>query len=175
MSRYTEEHIFNYLDQAMSPEAAAAFEQEMSKDPELKAAVDNLRNAHDYLQANQLEPAPAQLPDRVMAEVRKVSSEPYYRPSGLFSNTSFLLVSGILTALVAFLSIMQSGDLSLQTVAPNLNEISYFQNISFDGIISKKAITNSFMVICGVLGLALLDRFLLNPYFRKKPRQLGLN
>jgi hypothetical protein len=136
-----------------------------------------LRTSHAYFLENQVEVGPEQLADHVMAEVSELSRKEYYRPSGLFNNTSFLLICGVLTALVAFLSLTNAGYFDLQSLAPNLNETSIFKEWNFfDGIvISKRILTNSMLVIYGVLALALVDRLILNPMFRRRAKQLGFN
>lgn len=176
MSRFTEEHIFNYLDQVLTAQEIAEFEQEMQNDPELKTTVEQLRTSHVYFLENQVEAGPEQLADHVMAEVTELSRKEYYRPSGLFNNTSFLLICGVLTAIVAFLSLTNAGYFDLQSLVPNLNETSIFKERNFfDGMISKRILTNSMLVIYGVLALALVDRLILNPMFRRRAKQLGFN
>ena len=176
MSRFTEEHIFNYLDQVLTAQEIAEFEQEMQNDPELKTTVEQLRTSHVYFLENQVEAGPEQLADHVMAEVTELSRKEYYRPSGLFNNTSFLLICGVLTAMVAFLSLTNAGYFDLQSLIPNLNETSIFKERNFfDGMISKRILTNSMLVIYGVLALALVDRLILNPMFRRRAKQLGFN
>ncbi len=174
MSRFTEEYIFNYLDQALTPEENAELELEMQNDPELKITVEQFRTAHIYFLENQIEATPEKLSDQIMAEVSTLSSQ-YYRPSGLFNNTNFLLIAGILTAVIAFLSMVNAGYFDLQTLAPSLTETDMITKWTFlDGMISKRIITNSMLVIYGVLALGLLDRFILNPLFRRKVK-LGFN
>jgi len=176
MSRFTEEHIFNYLDQVLTAQEIAEFEQEMQNDPELKTTVEQLRTSHVYFLENQVEAGPEQLADHVMAEVTELSRKEYYRPSGLFNNTSFLLICGVLTAIVAFLSLTNTGYLDLQSLVPNLNETSILKEWNFfDGMISKRILTNSMLVIYGVLALALVDRLILNPIFRRRAKPLGFS
>ena len=175
MSRFTEEDIFKYLDRTLSKEDAALFETQLENNPELKLAVEEFRRVHNYISTNALESAPEDLTDKVMMEVTKTSKKTYYSPSGLFSNTSFLLVSGILTAMIALTSILQTGAFDMQSMLPDVSEISYLKDWSLEGLVTKRALTNSFMVICGVLALALLDRFVLNPLFRKESKKLEFN
>jgi hypothetical protein len=175
MSRFTEEDIFKYLDRTLSQEEEAHFETQLENDPDLKLKVEEFRRAHDYISTNALESAPDGLTDKVMIEVAKKSNKNYYRPSGLFSNTSFLLVSGVLTAMIALTSILQTGSYDMQGMLPDVSEISYLKDWSLEGLVTKRALTNSFMVICGVLALALLDRFVLNPFFRKESKNLEFN
>ena len=176
MSRFTEEHIFNYLDQVLTAQEIAELEQEMQNDPELKTTVEQLRTSHVYFLENQVEAGPEQLADHVMAEVTELSRKEYYRPSGLFNNTSFLLIIGVLTAIVSFLSLVSTGHFDLSSLVSRLNEMGIFSEGTFmDGMISNRAITNSMLVIYGVLALVLLDRLLLNPLFRRRARQLGFN
>ena len=67
MSHYTEEFIFSYIDQVLTPEQVVEFEQELSRNPELKSRVDQLKRAHQYFMGNQLETAPESLPDQVLS------------------------------------------------------------------------------------------------------------
>ena len=175
MSQYTEEHIFKYLDQSLSTQEMTDFEQELKRNPELLARVDQFRVAHEYLSNHTLESAPPQFSNQVMKEIRKTSKDPYFRPTGLFSNSGFLLVSGILTALIAMVSIIQGGYLDMSTFVPADAELTFIEQWSLDGLITKRTLTNTMMVIYGVLALVLLDRFVLNPIFKKKPKQLGFN
>lgn len=176
MNRYSDEHIFKYLDQSLTPEQVKEFEQELKNNPELNSAVAQTQKAHSLLVDNSLEKAPAQLSEQVIARVTKISKTKYYRPSGLFSNTSFLLISGVLTALVSFLSLSNAGYIDWQGIFPGLFEGDILSAYNFtDRIISKKMITNATLVIYGVLGLVLLDRFVFNPMFRRKAKRLGFN
>lgn len=176
MSRFTEEHIFNYLDQKLTPQEIAELEQEMQNDPEFKTRVEQLRTSHLYFLESQIEAGPEKLSDQIMAEVATLSKNKYYRPSGLFNSTSFLLISGVLTAIVAFLSLVNAGYVDFLSFTFGLNEIGIFRELNFsDGIISKRVINNSMLVIYGVLAMALLDRLILNPMFRRKAKQLGFN
>ncbi len=176
MTQFTEEHILNYLDQALTAQEIAELEQEMQNDPELKTTVEQLRTSHVYFLENQVEAGSEQLADHVMAEVTELSRKEYYRPTGLFNNTSFLLTAGILTAVVAFLSVINAGYFDLQILVPNLTETSILKEWTFlKAMISKRILTNSMLVIYGVLALALVDRLILNPMFRKRARNLGFN
>lgn len=176
MSRFTEEHIFNYLDQLLTSQEIAELEQEMQNDPVFKTTVEQLRASHLCFLENQIEAGPANLSDQIMAEVTTLSKNQYYRPLGLFNNTSFLLISGVITALVAFLSMINAGYFDLQSLAPSLSEVDIYKEWTFlNSMISKQLITNSMLVIYGVLALALLDRLILNPLFRRRARQLRFN
>ena len=174
MSSFNQEDIFSYLDQSMTPEKLQQFKKQLNSDPELKAAVDEARTAHEYFKNNALEKAPAPLADQVMTRISETAKTKYYRPSGLFSSTGFLLVSGIITALVAFLSLISSGYLDLSSVMPGLFENSTaLSNLSENFFITKRTITNSLVVIYGVLALVVLDKFVFNPFFKKRVKRLG--
>ncbi len=176
MSRFTEEHIFNYLDQVLMPGEVAAFEQELQSDPELKSRVEKLQVSHRYFLENRVEAGPEQISDQVMVAVTELSQKKYYRPSGLFNSTSFLLTAGILTAVVAFLSVANAGYFDLQNLAPGLTETSIFKEWTFlKAMVNKRVLTNAMVVIYCVLALALVDRLILNPIFRKRVKNLGFN
>ena len=176
MKRYTEEHIYKYLDQELSAKHKAEFEQALKNNPELKELVAEAKKAHQVFSVNHLEKAPEKLSSKVMHRIKTSSKANYYRPSGLFSSTSFLLISGILTALIALLSMINAGYIDPQSVAPTLVEGEVLTNNKFwQTVISKKIVTNSMLVIYGVLALVLLDRFILHPFFRGKAKQLGFH
>jgi|GEM_PF-3311604 len=174
MNRFTEEDIFNYLDRSMTPEQSKQFEKRLNSDPELKSAVSEARIAHQYFKNNSLEKAPVHLANQVMTSISKATKTKYYRPSGLFSSTGFLLVSGVFTALVAFMSLINAGYVDLQRMAPGLVENQTLLDSFFDDFfISESIITNSLVVIYGVLALVVLDKLLFNPFFKKRAKRLG--
>ena len=176
MKRFKEEDIYNYLDQTMTPELRKQFEQELNNNPELESAVEEAREAHGYFHKNSLEKAPEGLSDQVMVEVNKIAHTKYYRPSGLFSSTGFLLVCGVLTALVAFLSLLNTGYVDWQSMAPGMIESGSSAHGFLDGFsVNKKIITNSLVVIYGVLALVVLDKVVLNPLFKRRVKQLDYN
>jgi len=176
MSSFTEEHIFNYLDQVLIPSEVAAFEQELQNDPELKSRVEKLQISHRYFLENRVEAAPEQLSDQVMVAVTELSKKEYYRPSGLFNNTSFLLIAGILTAIVAFFSLINAGYIDLKILVPSLAETNIINEWTFlKGMISNRILINAMVVISSVLALALVDRLILNPMFRKRVKDFGFN
>jgi len=176
MSQFTEEHIFNYLDDLLTSEQNAALERAMQTDFDLKETVDRLRTAHLCFQDNKLESGPDHLTNQIMEEVTAISKKEYYSPSGLFSSTSFLLISGILTAVVAFLSLLSAGYFNFQDVIPGITELSFIKDWDLlNGGVSKRLITNTGLVIFGILALALVDRLILNPIFRRRYKSIGLN
>ncbi len=174
MSNYGEQEIFHYLDQEMTPEQTKAFELALKNDPELKSALEAAQKSHQYFNQNNLEKAPEVLTDQVIQKITASSNKKYYRHYGLFSSTTFLLISGVLTALVAFLSLISSDYIDWSAVSPGIPEgsMSYTDNL-FRGFVSRKVINSSMLVIYGILALVLLDRFVLNPLFRGKMKQLG--
>lgn len=176
MKRYTEDYIYKYLDQELSAEQQTEFEQVLKNDQELQELVAEARSAHELLSQNALEKAPEELSNQVMARIKTSTGSSYYRPSGMFSNTGFLLTSGILTALVAVLSMINTGYLDLQRITPWLVEGNVFtDSVLWQSLFSKKIITNAMLVIYGLLALILLDRFVFHPFFHSKVKQLGLH
>jgi len=176
MSQFTEEHIFNYLDDLLTSEQNTELELAMQTDTDLKETVDRLRTAHLCFQDNKLESGPDHLANQIMEEVTSISKKEYYNPSGLFSSTTFLLVSGVLTAMVAFLSLVSAGYFNFQEIVPGLTELSFIKDWDlFKAGVSKRLITNTALVIFGILALALVDRLVLNPIFRRRYKSIGLN
>ncbi|GJM28458.1 MAG: hypothetical protein DHS20C17_10930 [Cyclobacteriaceae bacterium] len=177
MSHFTEEHIFKYLDQELSAEQVKAFEEQLKTDPQLKATVEQLKYANQTFHSNRLEKAPDHLSDKILMEISDSSRKGYYRPNGLSSSSGFLLITGCLTALVTLLSVVNGGYIDLQSFMPTaVFETSLTNSNQFlSNLISDKALINSMMVIYGGLALVLLDRFVLNPLFRKRAKHLGYN
>ena len=176
MKRYTEEYIYKYLDQELSTQQISEFEMALKNNPELKEAVDEAQKAHQYFSLNALEKAPEKISSKVMHRIKTSSKASYYRPSGLFSSTGFLLLSGILTAIIALLSMMNAGYIDPQSVAPSLvQEDVLTNNKLWQTLVSEKIITNSMLVIYGILAVVLLDRFVFHPFFRGKVKQLGFH
>lgn len=176
MSLYNEEQILKYLDRELTPEQVKAFEQELKKDPELKATVEQLISTNEIFNANRLEKAPDQLSADVMAEISGFSKKNYYRPNGLSSSSGFLMASGIVTALVAFLSLINGGYIDMQELIPATFANDLFSTSSFfSKLLNARTITNAMLVIYGGFALVILDRLVLNPFFRKRTRQLGYN
>ena len=176
MSQFTEEHIFNYLDDLLTSKQNTELELAMQADTDLKETVDRLRTAHLCLQDNNLESGPDHLSNQIMSEVIAISKKEYYSPSGLFSSTNFVLISGVLTAVEAFLSLVSAGYFNFQDIVPGLTELSFIKDWDLlNGGVSKKLITNTALVIFGILALALVDRLVLNPIFRRRYKSIGLN
>jgi anti-sigma-K factor RskA len=173
MKRYTEEDIYRYLDEELSTQQRAEFEQALAKTSELRQMLAQARNAHQAFSQNSLEKAPPALSTQVMNRIKASSKGSYYRPAGLFSNTGFLLISGVLTALVAVLSIINGGYLELQSLAPSMVQVDALTDSRLWQILSsKKIVTNAMLVLYGILGLILLDRFVFHPYFHSRIKQL---
>jgi hypothetical protein len=111
-----------------------------------------------------------------MAEISDFSKKNYYRPNGLSSSSGFLMVSGIVTALVAFLSLINGGYIDIQDLIPAMfeNDLST-TNSFFRKLFNVRTITNAMLVIYGGLALVILDRLVLNPFFRKRTKHLEYN
>jgi len=177
MNGFTEEHIFNYIDQLLSPEETAEFELELKNNEDLKKTVDQLRTAHLCFLENKIESGSEELSNLIMAKVTASSNKTYYRPSGLFHHTGFLLVAGILTALVAFLSLLNAGYFDIQSLGygTGIGETDFLKNMDLlKGVDAKRLISNSMLVIYGLLALGLVDRLILNPIFRRRYKHIGL-
>jgi len=175
MTQFSQEHIQKYLDQELSADQRKAFEKALQNDTSLKSDYEQLQIAHKALERNKLEKAPDQFSARVLAAISG-SSRKYYYSHGLGGNTGFLLISGIITALIALLSVINSGYLDLQGLTQFLPNVdASIENNFLRGLVKQQTLTKAMMVILGILAITILDRFILNPMFRKRVRQLDLN
>ena len=168
MTQYSHEHILKYLDQEMNSEQQDNFKKELQNDPELRSDFEQLKLAHETLQQDRIDKAPIEFSAKVMASVSG-SGRKYYYTNGLGSNSGFLFVSGILTALIALLSVFNSGYIDVQGLARSLSSTDVsIENDFLQGLVSQQTLTRAMMVIFGILAITILDRFVLNPMFRKR-------
>ncbi len=172
MSKFQEKDIFSYLDGTMDAVRKIEFEEALTRDDSLKFRLEQLSMVHESLLTFPKEPAPSTLVDGVMKTVETLPGGAY-SGSSIFSGTNFLVISGILTAIVAAISLFSSGYLSYEQIETTAQgyEVADELNLVKD-LFSPKVMRNAMLVIYGVLSLALLDRAILNPLFRKRQRQL---
>ncbi len=175
MKRYNEEFVYKYLDQSLSTKELKEFKEALENSPELREMVTDARNAHQAFSENSMEQAPEKFSDQVMNRVKTSSSMNYYRPSGLFSNSGFLLVSGVLTALVALLSVINGGYIDVQSISTSAIEMEMVtDNALWHTLTRENVIANAMLVLYGILGLVVLDRFVFHPFFLGRVKQVGL-
>lgn len=175
MSRFKEEIIFEYLDDTCSSAVKQQIEEELATNDMFRARFEQLQSAHQGMLSLSLERPPAQLTDKVMQKLQALPQPGYSGYSGIFSGTGFLLVTGILTALVAFISMFNSGLFSVQSLDSAAQGYKLMEEWSYlKGILSERTLTNLMLVIYGALSIALLDGIVLNAIFRKKNKQLTL-
>ena len=174
MSKFQEKDIFKYLDGELDAAAHAEFERALQSDEQLKIRFDQLAMVHESLLNFHKESAPAPLVDQVMEQVDALPQSSY-SGSSIFSGTNFLIISGVLTAVVAAISLFSSGYLSFEQIETTAQgyEVADDLNLIKD-LLSPKVMRNAMLVIYGVLSLALLDRAILNPLFRKRQRHLSV-
>ena len=172
MSKFQEKDIFRYLDGELDVAAQAEFEKALQSDEQLKLRFDQLAMVHESLVTFHQEPAPTSLVDQVMEQVDALPQSSY-SGSSIFSGTNFLIISGVLTAIVAAISLFSSGYLSFEEIETTAQgyEVADDLNLIKD-LFSPKVMRNAMLVIYGVLSLALLDRAILNPLFRKRQKHL---
>ena len=168
MTQFSHEHILQYLDQEMSSEQQKKFKKELQDDPEFRSDFEQLKLAHDALQQDRIDKAPIEFSSKVMASISG-SGRKYYYTNGLSSNSGFLFFSGILTALIALLSVINSGYLDVQGLVRSLSSTEVSIETDFlQGLVSQQTLTRAMMVIFGILAITILDRLVLNPMFRKR-------
>lgn len=169
MSQFSEEEIFNYLDGSSSEEQKRAFQQALSDDAAFKAYFEQFKAIEESLISMPLEKTPDGMSDRVMEQVKSLPQTAYYHNTSIFSGTRFLIISGVLTALVAIISLFNSGYLSVESLETTAQGYQLLEEWTVvKGFFSQKMLTNAMLVIFGVLSLGILDRVILHPLFKKK-------
>ena len=175
MSSFTDQDIFNYLDGTCTKTESLGFEAELEQNNALQQRYQELKALNRSLSELAVEPSPEPMVDKVMEEVRALPKKDYAGSSTLFSGTHFFIISGILTAIVALISIFNAGYLEVETLETTAENYRFLEEWTFlKGLLTKKMLTNAVLLIYGVLGLALLDRAILNPLFRRKVKRLSL-
>ncbi len=174
MSRFQEKDIFNYLDGSLSATRKAEFEEALKQDDQLQARFDQLAMVHESMENFSHDLAPNTLVEGVMEQVEALP-QGAYTGSSIFSGTNFLIISGVLTAIVAAISLFSSGYLSFEQIETTAQGYQVADDLTaVKHLFSPKVMRNAMLVIYGVLSLALLDRAILNPLFRKRQRHLSL-
>ncbi len=169
MSRFNEEMIFKYLDDACSASEKQRIQKALSEDKVFRLRFQQLEAIHESLSAMPLERSPESLTNEVMDKVEALPHSRYYQSASVFSGSRFLIISGILTALVAVISLFNSGYLSLESLETAAEGYQLVEEWSLvKGYFNQRMLTNIMLVIFGVLSLVLLDRVVLNPFFKKK-------
>lgn len=168
MTPYSHERILQYLDQEMSSEQQVIFRKELQGDPELRSDFEQLKLAHDILQEDRIDKVPMEFSTKVMKSI-STSGRKYYYTNGLGSSSGFLFISGILTAIIALLSVINSGYLDLQGLARSVSSADLsIENNFLQELVNQQTLNRAMMVIFGILAITILDRFVLNPMFRKR-------
>ncbi|MDH3708667.1 MAG: hypothetical protein OER04_02200 [Cyclobacteriaceae bacterium] len=175
MSRFTDQDLFDYLDGSCSKSQKRQIEQELREDKALRKRYDEFLALDQSMAQLSLERSPEDLSDKIMDQIRTLPQLDYMGSSSIFSGTKFFIVSGIVTAMVALISLFSSGYLSLEPLETTMGKYQLMEEWNFlKGVLTKRMLTNAMLLIYGVLGLALLDRAVLNPLFRKKAKRLSV-
>ncbi len=175
MSLQNEKEIFDYLDGNCSPETRREIKEKLASNPEFNAQFLALESVHKSMSELPLDKSPPDLPAKVMTSIKTLPSPSYHFGDDLFTGKGFFLVTGILTAMIALLSLLSSGYVSLEQLETTAESYKIIGDLTFlKTFFSKKMLTTSMLAVYGILSLALLDRMVLKPLFRKKIKQVSL-
>lgn len=163
-----EEMLFDYLDGTLSAADKQRLETELSRNPELKARLDELQNVELWLSKIPLEEMPSRnFTQQVMGKLDQYPA----RSSSLTSRNGIFLLVGILVAVGLATILVSSGVFDGVQTTINLNQElpqKYIQKSLPPIALSGKLIVN--IVILLNLGLAwlVLDRAILKPLFQRR-------
>ncbi len=171
--KITEETIFNYLDHQLSAEEVELFEKEIHDDQFLSNKFKQLKLAHESLSVQKISSAPAGFAERVMNSITEIEAS-----SGKFFNKNrifvLILIGLVVLSTLYYLSIqfypgignMVTNQVTLQKITVDLNPT---RKILDSGMLFKFV-----FYVNGVIGLLLLERALLKPYFERRKQRYSM-
>jgi len=167
----TDEQLQEFIDGGVSEEQSALIRNALSTDIDLKNRFDRLRLVDQILHQQPLKSPSANFDQRVMANLSKkfaTSSNKFWRLS-LFVSIGVVLI-GFIAAIIllgnyslteVFSTEVTQITFKNETINLTPNSIGY-QDIFFKGLI----------YLNGILGLFLLERAVIRPFFRIRRQQL---
>jgi len=162
-----EEKLLDYLDGVLPAADRQSFEAELEHNPELKARLEELKNAGLLLRQMSLDVPSRNFTQQVMAKLDEYPS----RSSSLISRNGIFLLIGILVAVGIASFLVSSGVFDSVQTTININQElpqKYIQKSLPPIALSGKLLVN--IIILLNLGLAwlVLDRAVLKPLFQRR-------
>jgi len=176
MKTFSEEDIFKYLDEELPQEYRREIEAQLKVSNEFRKQFEEAAAIHNSLTRFNIEEASPNFSNRVMQKVSGQSPSGSYFFRGL-SGLNFVLVSGVLTGLVAFASLFISGYVDYQSIQESLQQNEWSKGIDLGfiaGLLNKKALTTMIVVVYAILSFVLLDRAVITPWLLRKSKKVTL-
>ena len=171
--KLNEEIILNYLDGHLNSEEEKALLAKMETDTELRKLFEHHREIHESLKLEQLKSPSAGFADRVMTAVYELHTTrtKFFNRSRLFVIS---LIGVILITTIYYLSIQfyptlgnsVANDITMRELTVDLNPAKTFLN--------SELLFKIVFYVNGVIGLFLLDRAVLKPYFARRRERYSM-
>lgn len=171
--KFTEDTILNYLDGNLSSEESRAFEEVVQRDEKLAGLLKYHKRLHTSLQRQKMTSPSDGFVERVMDSVNEINRNP-----SRFFNRGRMMVIGLVAIIVL----------------SSLYYLSIHFNVGFGGIITDQVTLQKFtfdlnpaqqvlnsdllfklvFYVNAVIGLLLLDRAVLRPYFARRRERYSM-
>jgi len=171
--KFTEETILKYLDGLLSREEEASLLEAIQLDPQLNELLSRHAQMHDDLQKQSLEVPPENFAKRVMGSIEsmEIAKARFFNKGRLFV---IGLVGIILLSTAYYLSMkfypsfggVLAPEVTLRQFTFNLNPARTF--------LSSDALFKVVFYVNGVIGLLLLERAVLKPYFDRRKDRISI-
>ncbi|MGI9544467.1 MAG: anti-sigma factor family protein [Cyclobacteriaceae bacterium] len=175
MKTFGEEDIFKYLDNELTPEQRLDFEGQLEASEAFKKQFEEASIVHESLSRLNTEAASPSFTDQVMQKVSGQTRSSSYLSSGL-GGLNFIILSGVLTGLVAIASLFISGYLDYQVIQEGLQQSQWSKGIDLGflaKLLDKKSLTIMIVVIYTILSFILLDRAVITPWLMRKSKKVN--
>jgi anti-sigma factor RsiW len=174
----TDEQLFDYIDGSCSAAEGQLYKTHLAGCASCRALYEEYRAVDAQLAAFALEPAPVQFTDTLMdawAVAQPVPARMAYRRS----RTIFwaLPVAACALLFIVFLSVWFAGPLPVPAQENALALDAALADVlaglsGLTGFFQQEWLLNGFILVNAVLGLLLLDRLVLKPFFERKRQAL---
>ena len=165
--KFTEETILNYLDGQLPSEEEKDFLNALEVDKDLKKLYKHHKQIHQALEQDQLKSPSVGFVDRVMDSVYSLHATrtKFFNRSRLFV---IALVGIILITTVYYLSAKFYPGIG-DALAPEVTLRDFTVNLNpARNILDSDSLFKVVFYVNGVIGLLLLDRAVLKPYFARR-------
>ena len=171
--KFEEETIFNYLDGTLEEKDRIEFEEVIQNNLSLRQEYEHYKAIHEAMLAEPIRSPGNDFAERVMASITTLELR-----TARFFNKGRLFVLGLVTLIllssIYFLGVqfypaigdMLGNEVSLKQFTLNLNPA---QRVLDSGVLFKVVFYTN-----GVIGLLLLDRALLKPYFERRRERYSI-
>lgn len=172
MKHLTDEELFRLIDGETSIDEQTIYKAHLSQCAPCNHLYNELFAINLQMEKMEVEKPSVDFTEKLMV---KLQAENQYQPTFIFSkpSSSFLAVICVFIAFVMILiSGFSLGWFNFATTVTNNPGIT-IPSTSFHQLFQNELLINTFLIIDGLLALVLIDKALLQPYFKKRMQQLA--